>query len=408
MTTTTADSNGHHLNGKSNGTNGRVAESEDFLLAFDHITFWVSNAKQVAIYYSKLFGMVPFAYRGLETNSRQIASHVVKQKDIVFQFESALEPGNTEHGNYLMKHGDAVKDIALTVIKIEQLVEHIKRCGGKVVEDVHEVRDKLTGNSVKMARVNPYGDFTHTLIERGPGFEKPTSGCFLPNYAPSPLQVGKLDAVEDGEQDGPGLEFIDHAVSNQPDHMMEQMVEWYVKNLNMRRFWSVDDSQIHTQYSSLRSVVVTNQRETIKMPINEPAQGLRKSQIQEFVEYHGEGGIQHIALHTSNIVHAVKWLSEHGVQFINTPNAYYDQLEARLKTASIQVKEDLKVLRELKILIDYDDQGYLLQLFTKPLEDRPTLFIEIIQRRNHNGFGVGNFKSLFESIEAEQQARGNL
>lgn len=368
----------------------------------------VSNAKQVATYYSKLFGMVPFAYRGLETNSRQIASHVVRQNDIVFQFESALEPGNTEHGDYLMKHGDAVKDVALSVTKIEQLVAHITRCGGKVVDEVHEVRDKLSGNSVKMARVNPYGDFTHTLIERGPGFEKPTTGYFLPNYGPSPLEVGKLAAAATAGSDSPNLEFIDHAVSNQPDHMMEEMVEWYVKNMNMRRFWSVDDSQIHTQYSSLRSVVVTNQRETIKMPINEPAQGLRKSQIQEFVEYHGEGGIQHIALHTSDIVHAVRWLKDHGVQFINTPGAYYDQLEARLKTASVQVQEDLKVLRELKILIDYDDQGYLLQLFTKPLEDRPTLFIEIIQRRNHNGFGVGNFKSLFESIEAEQLARGNL
>uniref|UniRef100_A0A6G1S7M2 4-hydroxyphenylpyruvate dioxygenase n=1 Tax=Aceria tosichella TaxID=561515 RepID=A0A6G1S7M2_9ACAR len=401
----TTNANGH-TNGKTNGANGHQADKEDFLLCFDHITFWVSNAKQVATYYSKLFGMVPFAYRGLETNSRKVASHVVKQNDIVFQFESALEPGNTEHGNYLTKHGDAVKDIALNVVKIEQLVEHIKGCGGKVVDEVHEVRDKLTGNSVKMARVNPYGDFTHTLIERGPGYEKAADGHFLPNYGPSPLAISRPSA--DTPDAGPGLEFIDHAVSNQPDHMMEEMVDWYVKNLNMRRFWSVDDSQIHTEYSSLRSVVVTNQRETIKMPINEPAQGLRKSQIQEFVEYHGEGGIQHIALHTSDIVHAVRWLSDHGVQFINTPNTYYDQLEARLKTASVKVQEDLKVLRELKILIDYDDQGYLLQLFTKPLEDRPTLFIEIIQRRNHNGFGVGNFKSLFESIEAEQKARGNL
>ena len=368
------------------------------------LSIQVSNAKQVATFYSKLFGMKPFAYRGLETNSRKIASHVVKQDKIVFQFEAALEPGDNEHGQYLTKHVDAVKDIALTVEKIEEFVEHIKKCGGKVVEEVHELKDKVSGNSVKLARVNPYGDFTHTLIERGPGYETPTTGCFMPNYAPSTLEIGKLsDDVQ-----GPGLEFVDHCVSNQPDHMMEEIVQWYMKNFNMKRFWSVDDSQIHTQYSSLRSVVITNERESIKMPINEPAQGLRKSQIQEFIDYHGEGGIQHIALHTSDIVHAVRWLRDHGVQFMNTPNAYYDNLEARLKTASIQVKEDLKILRELKILIDYDDQGYLLQLFTKPMEDRPTLFIEIIQRRNHTGFGVGNFKSLFESIEAEQKARGNL
>lgn len=387
-------------------TNGHDTDAacNDYIIAFDHVTFWVSNAKQVATYYSKLFGLKPFAFRGLETNSRSVASHVVAQNKIVFQFESALEPDDRLHGEYLMKHGDAVKDIALTVNRIEELVEHIKEKGGKVVEEVHQIVDEKSGNSVKIAVVNPYGDFTHTLIERGPGFETPTTGCFLPNYAPTPLALGQLD---DADQ-GPGLEFIDHCVSNQPDHMMEQIVQWYVDNLNMRRFWSVDDSQIHTEYSSLRSVVVTNPRETVKMPINEPAQGLRKSQIQEFVEYHGEGGIQHIALHTSDIVHAVRWLRYHGVQFIDTPNTYYDNLEARLKTASIQVQEDLSVLRELKILIDYDDQGYLLQLFTKPVEDRPTLFIEIIQRRNHNGFGVGNFKSLFESIEAEQKARGNL
>lgn len=390
---------------KSNGNSTNGCSKTDFILGFDHVTFWVSNAKQVAICYCKLFGLKPFAYRGLETNSRRVASHVVKQDRIVFQFESALEPGNTEHGEYLTKHGDAVKDIALTVERIEQLVEQIKECGGKVVEEVHEVKDKLTGASVKVARVCPYGDFTHTLIERGPGLETPTTGYFMPNYGPTPLEVATL--IDDDDK-GPKLEFIDHCVSNQPDHMMEEIVEWYVKNFNMRRFWSVDDSQIHTQYSSLRSVVVTNQRETIKMPINEPAQGLRKSQIQEFIEYHGEGGIQHIALHSSDIVHSVRWLRQHGVQFMNTPNTYYDNLEFRLKTASIKVQEDLKILRELKILIDYDDQGYLLQLFTKPMEDRPTLFIEIIQRHNHQGFGVGNFKSLFESIEAEQKARGNL
>lgn len=175
-----------------NNTNGcglKGGDKTDFILGFDHVTFWVSNAKQVAIYYAKLFGMQPFAYRGLETNSRDVASHVVRQNNIVFQFESALEPGDSAYGDYLTKHGDAVKDISLTVERIEQLVEHIKLNGGKVVEEVHVVRDKKSGNSVKMAKVNPYGDFTHTLIERGPGFETPTTGCFLPNYGPTPLAV---------------------------------------------------------------------------------------------------------------------------------------------------------------------------------------------------------------------------
>lgn len=386
---------------KEENGNGK-SKPFDNIIGFDHVTFWVSNAKQVAWYYFKLFGLKPFAYKGLETNSRQVVSHVVKQNDIVFQFQSALEPGNQDFGDYLTKHGDAVKDIAFTVVKIEQLVEHIKLNGGKIVEDVSILKDNISGHCVKIAKVRPYGDFCHTLIERGTGFEKPTDGYFLPNYIKSPLEI------EDKLDGSPNLGFIDHCVSNQPDHMMETIVEWYVKNLNMRRFWSVDDSQIHTQYSSLRSVVVTNQLETIKMPINEPAQGLRKSQIQEFVEYHGEGGIQHIALHTQDIVHAVRWLKKHGVQFMNTPDTYYENLSKRLKTSCVKVKEDIERLRELKILIDYDENGYLLQLFTKPLEDRPTLFIEIIQRNNHNGFGVGNFKSLFESIEAEQKARGNL
>lgn len=369
----------------------------------------VSNAKQVASYYCKLFGMEPFAYRGLETNSRSVVSHVVRQDKIVFQFESALEPGNKEFGDYLTKHGDAVKDIAIQVERIDELIEQIRATGAKVVDEVRELVDERDPElRVRVARVNPYGDFTHTLIERGPGFERAHEGAFLPNYRPSPLDARLVDQRSNADDQGPKLEFVDHCVSNQPDDMMETIVNWYIKNLNMKRFWSVDDSQIHTQYSSLRSVVVTNLRETVKMPINEPAQGLRKSQIQEFVEYHGEGGIQHIALHTSDIVHSVRWLRHHGVQFISTPSTYYDLLESRLKEASIQVQEDLRLLRELKILVDYDDQGYLLQLFTKPLQDRPTLFIEIIQRHNHSGFGVGNFKSLFESIEAEQKERGNL
>lgn len=347
--------------------------------------------------------MKPFAYKGLETNSRQIASHVISINDIVFEFQSALEPGNKQFGDYLTKHGDAVKDIALTVTQIELMIEHLKKCGGKVVQEVTTVSDKKSGNSVKIAKVNPYGDFTHTLIERGVGYEKATENNFLPNYEESPLELGKIDSCKSVP-----LNFIDHCVSNQPDNMMEEIVDWYVKNFNMRRFWSVDDKQIHTEYSSLRSVVVTNQKETIKIPINEPAQGLRKSQIQEFVDYHGEGGIQHIALNTSDIVESVRCLKHRGVQFINTPDTYYSNLAARLKTSSVRVKEDLKVLQELKILVDYDEQGYLLQLFTKPVEDRPTLFIELIQRHNHSGFGAGNFKSLFESIEAEQKARGNL
>lgn len=197
-------------------------------------------------------------------------------------------------------------------------------------------------------------------------------------------------------------------VGNQPDDQMVSIAEWYERNLQFHRFWSVDDKQIHTEYSALRSIVVTNWEETIKMPINEPAPGKRKSQIQEYVDYYGSAGVQHIALNTSDIISSVRNLKERGMDFLVIPDTYYDNLRARLKDAPITVKEDLTVLQELKILVDFDDKGYLLQIFTKPMQDRPTLFLEVIQRHNHQGFGAGNFKSLFEAIEQDQAQRGNL
>ena len=204
------------------------------------------------------------------------------------------------------------------------------------------------------------------------------------------------------------LGFIDHVVGNQPDMEMEPAAQWYEKMLDFHRFWSVDDSIIHTEYSSLRSIVVADFDENIKMPINEPANGKRKSQIQEYVEYYGGAGVQHVALNTNDIIKAVQALSDRGVEFLTIPDAYYERLRKGLEHAGIQVQEDIATLQKLKILIDYDDKGYLLQIFTKPVEDRPTLFFEIIQRHNHQGFGAGNFKSLFESIEIEQAKRGNL
>lgn len=189
---------------------------------------------------------------------------------------------------------------------------------------------------------------------------------------------------------------------------METATEWYTKNLMFHRFWSVDDSQIHTQYSALRSIVVTNYEETIKMPINEPASGLKKSQIQEYIDYYGSAGVQHIALNTSNIIVAIENLKKRGAEFLSVPDTYYDQLRQKLAESPVKITEDLDVLQKLKILVDYDDNGYLLQIFTKPMQDRPTLFCEVIQRHNHQGFGAGNFKALFEAIELDQDARGNL
>jgi len=206
-----------------------------------------------------------------------------------------------------------------------------------------------------------------------------------------------------------GLRFTDHCVGNQPDLEMESAAGWYEKMLQFHRFWSIDDSMIHTEYSALRSIVVTNWEETIKMPINEPASGRRAiSQIQEYVDYYGGAGVQHIALNTSDIISSITALRARGLEFLSIPNSYYDQLRERLKSAKITVTEDMDTLQKLQILIDYDDNGYLLQIFSKPCQDRPTLFLEVIQRHNHQGFGAGNFKALFESIELEQNERGNL
>lgn len=229
------------------------------------------------------------------------------------------------------------------------------------------------------------------------------TGQFLPGYeAPvfmDPL-LPKLPKCS--------LEIIDHIVGNQPDQEMVSASEWYLKNLQFHRFWSVDDTQVHTEYSSLRSIVVANYEESIKMPINEPAPGKKKSQIQEYVDYNGGAGVQHIALNTQDIITAICHLRERGMEFLSVPSTYYKQLREKLKTAKIKVKENIDVLEELKILVDYDEKGYLLQIFTKPVQDRPTLFLEVIQRHNHQGFGAGNFNSLFKAFEEEQNLRGNL
>jgi 4-hydroxyphenylpyruvate dioxygenase len=204
------------------------------------------------------------------------------------------------------------------------------------------------------------------------------------------------------------LDFIDHIVGNQPENGMTSIAEWYEKTLQFHRFWSIDDDMIHTEYSALRSIVITNWDETIKMPLNEPAPAKRKSQIQEFVDYYGTAGVQHIAINTSDIITAITNMKARGLQFMSIPNAYYQQLREKLSVAKITVNQDMDELERLNILVDYDDNGYLLQIFTKPMQDRPTLFIEVIERHNHFGFGAGNFKALFEAIEVDQAQRGNL
>ncbi|XP_037543528.1 4-hydroxyphenylpyruvate dioxygenase [Nematolebias whitei] len=364
---------------------------------FHHITFWVGNAKQAASFYCDKMGFQPLAYKGLETSSREVVSHAIRQDKIVFVFQSPLNPGNEEMGEHLMKHGDGVKDIAFQVEDCDFLVKTARERGAVIVREPWVEQDGH--GRVKYAVIQTYGDTTHTLVE----YLGPYKGLFLPGYK-EPLFRDPLLA----KLPPTGLRFIDHIVGNQPDDEMVPVSDWYQKCLMFHRFWSIDDKQIHTQYSALRSIVVTNYEETIKMPINEPAMGKKKSQIQEYVDYNGGPGVQHIALNTSNIIESIKNLRERGMEFLSAPDSYYDSLKEKLKTAKITVKEDLKRLQELKILVDFDDEGYLLQIFTKPVQDRPTLFLEVIQRNNHFGFGAGNFKSLFEAIELDQDARGNL
>ncbi|XP_039273483.2 4-hydroxyphenylpyruvate dioxygenase-like [Styela clava] len=363
---------------------------------FDHLRFWVGNAKQAADFYCMHMGFKPFAYKGLETGTRDVVSHVVKQNDIIFVFVSPLNPGNEVMGSYLSKHGDGVKDIAFTVENCEILVQKAKERGAIIVKDLWEESDE--NGTVKMATVQTYGDTTHTFIERS-NF----NGLFLPGFKAPLFKPEIYDNLPE-----PNLRFIDHVVGNQPENEMTPMADWYVKNLLFHRFWSIDDSMLHTQYSSLNSVVVTNHEETIKMPLNEPSFGKRKSQIKEYCEYNGGAGVQHIAMNTPDVITAVRNMKARGLEFLSVPDTYYKQLRQNLKNAKITVEEDLDIIQELRILVDFDENGYLLQLFSKPVQDRPTLFMEVIQRHNHSGFGAGNFKSLFEAIELDQEARGNL
>jgi len=368
-------------------------------VAFDHIRMWVGNAKQAASFYCTRYGFEPFMYRGLETGSREVASHAVKQNKIIFVFESPYVPNHEitkEMGDHTTLHGDGVKDIAFHVEDCVRLFQKTVERGGVAVKEPWEESDD--NGTVVMARVRTYGDTVHTFIER-----KNYTGEFLPGFQRVTVEdklLKHLPVI--------GLNFIDHIVGNQPDLQMESVAESYEKNLMFHRFWSVDDSQIHTKYSALRSIVVTNYEETIKMPINEPAPGLRKSQIQEYVDYYGTAGVQHIALNTDDIIKAVVNLRERGMQFLTIPKTYYTCLRERLSKSQTKVTENMDILEENHILVDFDENGYLLQIFSKPCQDRPTLFIEVIQRRNHQGFGAGNFQSLFEAIEIDQNARGNL
>lgn len=362
---------------------------------FDHIRFYCSNAKTASEWYIARFGFEPYAFSGLETGSKELATHVIRQNDIVLAFSNTLQPSESnEIGQYVTKHGDAVKDVAFAVDDCRGIFGEAVKRGAVVVREPFELKD--ANGCVVLATIKTYGDCTHTFVQRT-GYK----GAFLPGYKALAAGSDPLSKITPP----PGLAFIDHVVGNQDDDQMLSVVEWYEKVLQFHRFWSVDDTMVHTEYSSLRSIVMVDYDRKVKMPLNEPADGKRISQIKEYVNYHGNAGVQHVALNTPDVINAVRQLKARGVHFLTIPKKYYEHLRARLAKSPVHVKENLDVIEELNILVDFDDKGYLLQLFTQPVEDRPTLFWEVIQRANHEGFGAGNFQALFAAIEEGQMER---
>lgn len=381
---------------------------------YDHVTWFVGNAKQAASYYTTLFDFKPVAYRGLETGSRYFASYIVGNADVRFVFTSPLRSHRhlpddeditpeeaellREIHDHLEKHGDAVKDVAFEVDNVEGVYNKAVEEGAVSVQPPRVSRDEKHGE-VTTAVIRTYGDTTHTLISR-----TNYTGPFLPGFRAAAESSSKI------EMPRVPLRRIDHCVGNQSWSEMVAACAFYEQCLSFHRFWSVDDSEISTEFSALNSIVMSSPNNIVKMPINEPAPGKKRSQIEEYIIFNSGPGVQHIALQTDDILSAVAALRARGVEFINVPPTYYETMRARLKTEkrNWELKEDFETVQRLNILIDYDEQGYLLQLFTKPLMDRPTVFIEIIQRHEFEGFGAGNFKSLFEAIEREQELRGNL
>lgn len=355
--------------------------------AFDHCELYVGNAKQAAHYYKNVLGFQPVGYKGLETGSRDKVSYVMKQNKVNFILSSPLVPG-TEMGLHIDKHGDGIKDVSFSVDNAENAWKETTERGAESISKPKLINDD-NGEAV-IATIKTYGDTTHTFVERSN-----YKGAFLPGYA---------EIKKENNDNSVGIIHIDHVVGNQPDGIMQPVCDFYEKIFGWHRFWSVDDKDVSTKYSSLRSIVMANENEIIKMPINEPAVGLKKSQIQEFIDYYKGSGVQHVAMSTKDIISTVKKLKSNGIEFLPTPATYYNDITDRIG----YVEEDLNTLIELGILIDSDENGYMLQIFTKPIQDRPTLFYEIIQRKGSNSFGKGNFKALFESIEREQSERGNL
>jgi 4-hydroxyphenylpyruvate dioxygenase len=354
----------------------------------DYVEFYVGNARQAAHFYRSAFGMKLTGYCGPETGMRDRASYVLEQGQIRFVLTTALRPGGpiAEH---VRLHGDGVCDIALAVDDADSAYRETTKRGARGVREPFTLRDTL--GEVRIASIAAYGDTLHTFVER-----RNFKGPFLPGF----VAVDGPDPVSRPT----GLKYVDHMVGNVGWNQMNAWVHFYEDVMGFKLYQTFDDKDISTEYSALMSKVMSNGNGRIKFPINEPAEGRKKSQIEEYLDFYGGPGVQHIALGTGNIVDTVTRLRDQGVDFLKVPSSYYRELTARVG----QIDEPLDRLEELGILVDRDDEGYMLQIFTRPVEDRPTLFYEVIQRKGSRSFGKGNFRALFEAIEREQGLRGNL
>jgi 4-hydroxyphenylpyruvate dioxygenase len=367
----------------------RAKQGTDFmpLHGIDHVELWVGNAAQSSYFFQHAFGFSEVAYSGLETGVRDRTSHVLKQGDILLVLTGTLR-SDTDIARHHLHHGDGVKVIALSVPDVDHAYAEATKRGATGLVEPHDMRDEQ--GLVRVADVATYGETIHRFVDRS-AYE----GAFLPGFkAVSP----------DGRGGGEMVTGIDHIVGNVELGAMEQWVRYYEDVFGMTEMIHFTDEAISTEYSALMSKVVTNGDGRVKFPINEPAEGKRKSQIDEYLEFYEGAGAQHIALTTTDIVGTVAMLRERGIRFLKTPDTYYEEVPERVG----EIDEQLEDLRRLGILVDRDDEGYLLQIFTAPLGDRPTIFFEIIERHGARGFGEGNFKALFEAIEREQELRGNL
>lgn len=367
----------------------KITSELDFLplKGTDYVEFYVGNAKQAAHFYKTAFGFQSLAYAGPETGVKDRASYAIRQNKLTFVFTTPLKRDN-EIADHINKHGDGVKMLALKVDDATDAWEQTTKRGAVSYVEPQQLQD--ANGILIMSGIKTYGDTVHLFIERGN-----YNGVFMPGYRAWNSTYNPADT---------GLLYVDHCVGNVGWNQMNKWVSFYENVMGFRNILSFDDNDISTEYSALMSKVMSNGNGYVKFPINEPAEGKKKSQVEEYLEFYDGEGCQHVALATLDIVKTVTELQNRGIEFLKVPTTYYDDLLERVG----MIDEDLQPLKELGILVDRDEEGYLLQIFTKPVEDRPTLFFEIIQRKGAKSFGKGNFKALFEAIEREQESRGNL